>query len=251
MPPYHTLYLSPHLDDAVLSCGGQIAQQTAAGLPVLIVTLMAGDPPARPLSAFAQKLHDRWQLDAATAVAARRAEDTAACGLLRADFQHWDIPDCIYRTDPATDTALYNGDGDIFGPVHPADRQLAAELATRLAQLPTATAIYIPLTVGHHVDHQLTRLAAELWPTSTPIFYYEDYPYARRAGAVTAALGDPNQWQAQVIPLTAEALARKCAAIAAYQSQLSTFFRDTADLEAQVGDYATQVGGERLWQPHR
>ncbi|MBK8430550.1 MAG: PIG-L family deacetylase [Chloroflexi bacterium] len=129
MPHYHALYLSPHLDDAVLSCGGQIAQQTAAGLPVLIVTLMAGDPPARPLSAFAQKLHDRWQLDAATAVAARRAEDTAACDLLRADLQHWDIPDCIYRADPATGTALYNDGGAIFGSVHPADKQLAAELA--------------------------------------------------------------------------------------------------------------------------
>jgi LmbE family N-acetylglucosaminyl deacetylase len=248
MPHYHALYLSPHLDDAVLSCGGQIAQQTATGLPVLIVTLMAGDPPARPLSAFAQKLHDRWQLDAATAVAARRAEDTAACDLLQADTQHLDIPDCIYRADPATGTAFYNGDGDIFGPIHPADKQLAAELATRFAQLPTAETIYIPLTVGHHVDHQLTRLAAELWPTRTPIFYYEDYPYARREGAVTAALGDPDPWQARVIPLTAEALTRKCAAIAAYQSQVSTFFRDTADLEAQVGDYAAQVGGERLWQ---
>jgi LmbE family N-acetylglucosaminyl deacetylase len=83
----HAVYLSPHLDDAALSCGGQIAQQTAAGLPVLIVTLMAGDPPARPLSPFAQQLHTRWQLhDAPTAVAARRAEDTAACRHLAAEY---------------------------------------------------------------------------------------------------------------------------------------------------------------------
>ena len=40
------LYLSPHFDDAALSCGGQIATFTAAGQSVLVVTITGGDPPA-------------------------------------------------------------------------------------------------------------------------------------------------------------------------------------------------------------
>ena len=38
------LYLSPHFDDAALSCGGQIATWTAAGQSVLVVTITGGDP---------------------------------------------------------------------------------------------------------------------------------------------------------------------------------------------------------------
>lgn len=246
---YHALYLSPHLDDAVLSCGGQIAQQTAAGQRVLIVTLMAGDPPARPLSAFAQQLHQRWQLlDAATAVASRRAEDRAACDRVHADFQQWTIPDCIYRYQ-ADGTALYNSGADIFGPIHPADVQLAADLAAQFASLPPAAAVYVPLTVGNHVDHQLTRLAAELWRPTADLLYYEDYPYAQRAGAVAAVLNaTPTTWTPHVVPLTTAALATKYEAISAYESQLSTFFSGRADLEAKVGGYAAQVGGEQLWR---
>jgi hypothetical protein len=123
---------------------------------------------------------------------------------------------------------------------------LAAELARQLAQLPPATHVYAPLGVGNHVDHQLTRLAAELWQPAG-LRYYEDYPYAKQEGAVTAVLGQLDAWQPESIPLTAEALHRKCAAIYAYDSQMSSFFRDAADLAAQVAWYAEQVGGERVW----
>lgn len=37
------IHLSPHLDDVVLSCGGQIAARCGRGESVLVVTLAAGD----------------------------------------------------------------------------------------------------------------------------------------------------------------------------------------------------------------
>ncbi len=43
---YAHIYIAPHLDDAVLSCGGQIAQHTATGARVLVVTICAGSPKA-------------------------------------------------------------------------------------------------------------------------------------------------------------------------------------------------------------
>ncbi|MEZ4728018.1 MAG: PIG-L family deacetylase [Caldilineaceae bacterium] len=42
---YDAIYLSPHLDDVALSCGGQIFGATRTGQRVLIVTITAGDPP--------------------------------------------------------------------------------------------------------------------------------------------------------------------------------------------------------------
>ncbi len=245
-PTYSRLYLSPHLDDAVLSCGGQIHRATRRGERVLVVTVMAGDPPRAQLSDYAHRLHARWELER-EATAARRTEDRAACALLGAEALHLDIPDCIYRSDPLTEAPLYTSDPDIFGPVHPADRALLAELIPRLATLPSAQEVLVPLTVGHHVDHVLVREAAEaVW--GQRIWYYEDYPYAQEPGALEAALGDPKAWIPRTVPLREEDLQARIQAILAYRSQLSTFFTDRADLERQVRAYTARVGGERLWR---
>jgi LmbE family N-acetylglucosaminyl deacetylase len=245
MERYDALYLSPHLDDAALSCGGQIAQATRRGARVLIVTVMAGDPPADAANDYIASLHARWELGR-DAAAQRRAEDLAACALLGADALHLDAPDCIYRLDPATGAPLYVSDADIFGEIHPAEAPLAARIAGLLAGLPAATQVYAPLTVGHHVDHLLVRAAAEqVWGDA--LRYYEDYPYVQQPGKLDAVLGGAADWRAIVTPLDTDALDAKCAAISAFRSQLSTFFADRADLEAQVKGYAAQVGGERTY----
>ncbi len=54
------LFLSPHPDDAVLSCGGLIHQLTQKGEPVTILTVMAGDPPdPLPDTPLVRELHQR------------------------------------------------------------------------------------------------------------------------------------------------------------------------------------------------
>jgi LmbE family N-acetylglucosaminyl deacetylase len=255
-PYYDAIYLSPHLDDAALSCGGQIFLRTAASQRVLVVTITAGDPPPASVSEYAQSLHDRWAL-AADAVAARRTEDLAACRRLGADALHWAVPDCIYRLHPVTGQPFYRSDVDIFDRLHPAEQTLVEDLATQLQGLPPAGRIFAPLTADHrvnvehrgrHVDHQLTRLAAER-TLGNDLWYYEDYPYAQEPGALDAILtADAGGWQAEVISLTPVALTAKIEAILEFRSQLSTFWRDRTDLEQQVVAYAAQVGGERVWK---
>ncbi|MCB8977158.1 MAG: PIG-L family deacetylase [Ardenticatenaceae bacterium] len=243
---YKTIYLSPHLDDAVLSCGGRIYLETAVSHPVLIVTPMAGEPaPDLQLSAFAQELHQRWELPQ-DAVRARRAEDVAACQILGADYLHWDIPDCVYRTDPATGEPCYPTWESIITTQHPTDEATIAYLVQQLSQLPPADEIVVPLTAGNHVDHRLVRQAAERVFGPTQLCYYEDYPYAAEEGAVTAVL-TPN-FHATQIELTETAVAAKIEAIWAYISQRSTFFDSHAGLERMIHSYTTQVGGERYWR---
>lgn len=250
---YDAIYLSPHLDDIALSCGGQVYLQTAAGKGVLIVTFMAGDPAATAVSAFAQSLHERWQL-LADAAAQRRREDREACQVLGADCDHGNIPDCIYRVNPETAEPFYTSPLAIFGVVDAADKALVDVLAAQMAALPPHGAVYAPLTVGHHVDHQLVRWAAER-VFGEALRYYEDYPYARdeeaveavvRAGAVAEAKA--AAWQFEVVPLTETAVARKIEAIEAYASQVSTFFNGREDLAAQIRAYTARVGGERVWR---
>jgi LmbE family N-acetylglucosaminyl deacetylase len=243
---YDALYLSPHLDDVAFSCAGQIYQQTLAGAAVLVVTLTTGDPPAEPPSEFARLLHERWELGAAVA-AGRRAEDVAACQVIGADYLHWGLLDCIYRVDPDSGRALYPSRDAIFGDVHPAEAPLVAALAGRLAGLPPAGRVVAPLAVGHHVDHQLARAAAERW-LGPELWYYEDYPYAQIPGALEEGMAGGEGWQAEIVPISPEALAAKFQAFACYRSQISSFFNSQADLEQQVGAYVYAVGGERLWR---
>lgn len=243
---YDAVYLSPHLDDVALSCGAQIFDRTSAGQRVLIVTMMAGDPPVG-LSDLAQQLHARWQL-AADAVAARREEDAAACRILGAAYAHWGVLDCIYRTHPETAEPLYATNAAIFGEVHPADRPLIGQLAQQFDALPAHREVVAPLTIGHHVDHQLVRLAAEQC-FGKRLSYYDDYPYVRWEAPTQRALPvDAAGWQAQVVPVSAAGVRARITAVAAFASQVGSFFRDQADLEAQLTAQVQSIGGERLWR---
>lgn len=242
---YDAIYLSPHLDDAALSCGGQIFQATAVGQRILILTIMAGDSPGPAQSSYADILHERWQLGA-DVVAQRRVEDIAACHILGADYRHWTVPDCIYRTD-SDSTPLYEDWVQITGGIHPADEPLVRELAERLAQVLPPARLVAPLAVGRHVDHQIVRQAAEM-VYGKRLFYYEDYPYAQAPGALDEIISPAGQWTAVTIPLSARGVQVKARAIEAYVSQISTFFRDRDDLLRQITTYAQITGGERLWQ---
>lgn len=243
---YDSLYLSPHLDDAVLSCGGQLHRFARAGQRILVVTAMARDAPAE-LSPFAAALHETWGLDDGDAMARRRSEDAAACAELAVDFLHWDFLDALYRRHPSTGAHLYPSLAALFAPADPADDERLAELAERLASLPEASRVCVPLGAGRHVDHLLVRRAAERAFGERRLEYYEDYPYARKRLVLWKALGWPWRWRARVWSLNADALAAKCRAIACYESQLGTAFEDLDDMERHVRGFARRVGGERTW----
>jgi LmbE family N-acetylglucosaminyl deacetylase len=246
---YKAIYLSPHLDDAALSCGGQICQETGKHHPILIVTVMAGEPDANvKLSDFAKSLHRRWEL-ARDAVVVRRAEDVVACQILQADHLHWSMPECIYRVDSATGKPCYPSWESIITSRHPADERVVDWLTHQLLQLPAADQIIAPLTAGNHVDHRLVRQAAEQVFGNT-LIYYEDFPYVTDPENLTAVLtSTPKDWQAMRIELTATAVRAKTEAVWAYASQRSTFFETRTDMENKIQQYTTKVGGERNWLP--
>ena len=247
MNAYAHVYISPHLDDAVLSCGGRIWQQVQTGEHVLVVTIFAGTPaPSVSLSPFAQELHTRWG-HLADAAIKRRDEDLAALAVLEADAVHWPYTDCIYRRTPDGRFPYASGEA-LFSEIHPAEKALVAELAARLKELSLSQdgTVYAPLGVGHHVDHQIVRQAAEA--SGQPLIYYEEFPYAEEPQAVQAAL-EEGQWQAKLTPLSEKALEAKIAAIACYRSQISTFWADLAAMAAAVRAFAgrTDRPAERYW----
>src|SRR4030067_3282248 len=112
----HHVYLSPHLDGAVFSCGGWAARQVSSGDAAPVLTVCSGDSPVGELTPFAYDLHRRWG-GAGSPMAARRAEDLVACGRLGASVVHYPLSDAIYRRTP-DEHPLYYSEQAILGTLH-------------------------------------------------------------------------------------------------------------------------------------
>jgi LmbE family N-acetylglucosaminyl deacetylase len=258
------IYLSPHLDDAVLSCGGAIHRATTAGEEVVVVTVFAGEAGTDvALSPFALAQHGYWG-NPPKPMTLRRGEDAAALALLGAEGLYLDHLDAVYRTD-ASGQSIYPDLETLMGEVHPDDPMTqdgAEELASRLAGLVSArdqAVLYAPLGVGHHVDHQIVHAAAgRLLARGYRLAFYEDYPYAERPGAVEAALSFARTegWRAKIIALDPADVTAKVSALGYYRSQLPILFGGVEAMPNRVWAFAavdppqSETGlAERLWWP--
>lgn len=241
------IYLSPHFDDAVLSCGGLIWEQANLGNQIEIWTICAGEPPDGPLSSFANKLHARWQIGL-DAIQVRKEEDMVACHILGAQPKYFMIPDCIYRKTPGDNSShLYNSEESIFGTLAEEEQYLIKKMAARLLSLvPENSQIVSPLAVGNHVDHQFVRQVAE--NLKFHLWYYPDYPYILEAPLSNKI---DQSWQKYVFPVSGVGILAWQAAVGAYTSQLSTFWPDLVAMQTAIRGYSDQQGGVQLWQPSR
>ena len=90
------LYLSPHFDDAILSCGGLIHAQRQAGERVGVLTLCAGLPGRNARSALARRYDADWSKSGGGMVI-RGAENASA--LSSWGVSSWDgsAREAIYR----------------------------------------------------------------------------------------------------------------------------------------------------------
>lgn len=237
------IYISPHFDDAVLSCGGLIWEQTHTGIPVEIWTICAGDPPPGPISPFTQAMHDSWKTGTPQeTVALRRIEDQNACRRVGALAVHFPVPDCIYRRS-GTGSLLYPE--GIFGGLNPRDSAVVDEIANLVSsKLNQYDVLVCPLTLGRHVDHLVVRSALE--KLGRPLWYYADIPYYFRDPAqldeASSGLAAKNFY------ISAEGLQAWQESIAAHKSQISMLFEDDADMRTKIRDYCQKFEGLHLWE---
>lgn len=247
--------ISPHFDDGVFSCGGAASQLTAAGHSLLVITMMGGlYQGALPDTPILADLHDRWRAGA-DPLRQRQIEDENASNILGVDFMHLPLPDCVYRL--AGELALYPSEESLFGDVHPADYAPRLLKGIQIPELETAAKVYLPLGVGHHVDHQIVRdwgmTQMRDAPDKSVLRFYVEFPYSKVDRSTELALSaiDLPLEPADVI-LSDKDMAAKLKAIACYDSQISTFWQDLVTMETDVrraftdshsGDFV-----ERFWK---
>ena len=251
-PNAQYIHLSPHLDDAVLSCGGTLFQQARQGETIAVVTIFAGSPSPGRRSTFAEELHQRWQeatpgIDLSDPPAVRRQEDFQALHHLSAAIlpAHLPFSDCVYRTNIQGET-LYNNREQIFGEV--SDDDPAVSLLETAGPPPPDSIVYAPLGVGHHVDHQIVHQWVRGWELpSTRVRYYEDYPYAADEAAVRSLMEYHPGWNRKVTSLSKRALQAKVEAVACYQTQISSFWADADAMRQALTEQADRWNGECFW----
>ena len=238
------IYLSPHFDDAVLSCGGLIWEQVRRGEAVENWTVCAGNLPRGELSAFAAQKHAEWRVGRKLVIPARREEDRQANLEVGARTRWWTLPDCIYRHLPDGE-ALISENDDLWLPVHPGEMAIQARIKAWMRRsIKPDDQLVVPFSLGNHVDHRLVRAAAE--SLRRPLYYYADFPYVARS-----SLWQPRglaEEDVYACPISEAGLSAWQAGAGAYISQVSDLFGSHDGMLAQLRDFWQRGGGAFLWK---
>lgn len=220
----HLLVISPHLDDAVLSCAEAIACAPRA----TVITVFAGTPRDGAMRTDWDQRAGFGSAD--EAMRARRDEDAAAMALLDAEALWLDFLDSQYGDTPQAEAI--------------------ADALLRIVRERKPDAVLLPAGLFHS-DHALThdaalRLRQRLAGEDLDWRMYEEAHYRRIADFLQRRLSKLLDDGIEATPLPAEveldAARRKEAAIGCYASQLRA-------LAAKVRDgHADAFAPECFWR---
>ena len=250
------LILSPHLDDAVLSCGGFMAEAVEAGRRVVVYNMFCA-PYKGLLSPFACELHVNWG-NPADIYELRLEEDRQALDIIGAERLIGDVCDAIYRRD-AQGNWLYTCMADLLGKRHAADEAVAAKYTARIRMdfARDYVHIYAPMGIGGHVDHLLTfDIGEALAKLGYRVSFYEELPYAMKNDWRKARAGELREMKSFVELFTLENLEKKVDGVQFYASQIASLFESEANMRDWLTWWALRMsekenmGGERFWN-HR
>jgi O-antigen/teichoic acid export membrane protein/LmbE family N-acetylglucosaminyl deacetylase len=235
-PDLRYLVISPHLDDAILSCGA-LLNRLSPGHLVTVATLFTHSSPHATLSAraFVRKCGYGRAEDL---YRDRRAEDVSTLDMIGVESVHLGFVDALFRVKPAVADSsapfarLLPGRLVIYpsyrrhiasGRVSPFDAATLAEVTAALDEIvrERADVIIAPAGIGGHVDHVLARDVAERC-TSRPVVFYADLPYARDSRPDTAFL----QRRALVPVVLTGGQREKRALVGGYETQVRALFHN-------------------------
>ncbi len=145
-------FISPHLDDAILSAGGLIYDLKDNNKIKIITVFTKGD---------------KFFVD-------RKMEDKKVCQYLGVNYLHLGFKDALWRK-------TYNSIKNIFSKKINSTKE-EAELEKiiikklkKIIKNTKNTIIFAPLSIGNHIDHRIiNKICRENF---TNVIYWEDYPY--------------------------------------------------------------------------
>lgn len=238
------LFLSPHLDDAVFSCGGTAARLSRCGWRVVVVTAFTASVPDPGGFALACQT-DKGIPPQTDYMALRRAEDARSVRIAGGRPLWLDLLEAPHRGYESADE-LFAGvvAGDT---VHEELLRSLGEIMRRLSP----RLVFSPQAVGGHVDHlQVLRAVLGLRQTHPELkgrlLYYRDTPYAVRKAPECFGANNPAHLDADSLGEfgvgVGYALKIKLNACAAYSTQLGFQFGGESRMRSSLGNFAETEG---------
>ena len=154
--------ISPHPDDAILSCGIRMQREIALGHEILILTIFS---------------------DSETAIE-RKHEDRHALEKMGAKAFYLDEKDA-----PMRDKRYKNIKEMVFGDFTSNDMACVTRIARKIEDFcyeHSVTEILFPLAAGMHIDHRISFEASR--QISHPVRFYEERPYTLWPGVLQSRL---------------------------------------------------------------
>ena len=224
------VFLSPHPDDAVWSCGGLIDLLNKNHYPIMIITIFDGEPATLP----PQTSLDAWRVIARPQL--RRMENKKAIGRLNAEHLSLNFVDGALRNDGASFSYTLN---TLFH--DPAgEEDLKHSIRQRLQEvLRSGDLVYAPLASGNHLDHHVVR-SAITGCIEQKIAYYDDFPYPKVQG------------QRNYAPIYQPVDIRAWLELATiYRSQVRVLFGTLRNFKSalvkRAREFGRQAGGNARW----
>ena len=212
-----------------------------------IWTICAGDPPSdKPLTEYAQLLHGFWNIGEDVPLK-RSKEDAACCRVLGAStYRRYTVPDNIYRYIPGSNEAVIKENEDQMKPLAPVESYLIPLVTDFLRKnLPETCDLVVPLAIGNHRDHVLTRTAAE--SLGVPLWHYADYPYLIY-GEHDLADWLPLKLETFSLEITPAGLKAWQDGFACQRSQIPLLWVDEDDMRLSIEKYLHSGYGFTLWR---
>lgn len=227
------LFLSPHYDDAVWSCGGILSELKKNDEAIQVLTIFGGE--ANDL-----READPWRRVANSSI--RRLENERAMQCLDVEHVSLGYCDAALRQDNNFNY-LYSEPAGLLKDPHPEDSGLIKGIVEDLTSLfSPGDQIYVPLALNAHVDHRLTRKAVE---SLAPSFlnYYADFPYIRCVKGLEA-------YSVNLFPFDVDAWLK---ASLCYRSQVIYLFKSQLDFQKQLKQFILNVTTEndyaqKIWK---
>ena len=246
------IFISPHFDDAVLSCGGLMSKLSKKNTQLLSITVFTSEPAdKKSLSTIAKSFHDAWD-SGENPYTIRKKEEKKVLDKLNSSYKWLEKLDVIYRF---ADVKIKDG---ILNPgISPEEDPIFSEIFDEILEIIKASPdcyIFAPLGIGNHPDHLVVNLAIRSIKNLHPelnLFFYEDFPYA--------ITGDPKKKLAEYgykprsksIDIC-DSLQNRVELIKIYESQLDNVFEGSKNIDEIIRDYTERVGvknrpQERYW----
>jgi LmbE family N-acetylglucosaminyl deacetylase len=246
------IIISPHLDDAVLSCGELIKKIVSKGEAVFVVTVFTGFPQSNDLSDAAKQYHSNCFLGDDSMIV-RLKEDVKAMEYLGCTYQHLDYYECLYRRG-RNGLHIYPDLQNIYYLDFTNEKDIFERLCNDMKKICyDTTVVYAPFGLGNHADHLLIRkvfddIRVEL---SCIVYYYEEIPYICYYYKDGGNSDFEKALTSEIICFSNSEWKAKIEALKFYKSQLHIMWKTEEDRYQQLYDVSKKYNNQhsiRLWR---